>query len=538
MITKTKVTELGIYRKSATVTREGEAALTAGRSVIYVSGMTGTANSGSFRLKFPEGIKAANLQLVRAADVEDCEKESEKLGAKIAEADYRIETCNIMSELRKTNGDFTGRAEVSVEAQEKYIDALPEQLLSLHRQIEELQSEKKALLEKQELALAEESKPLIMAEIHSERDMTVPFILQYEERSCGWSPEYEVRFSSEAEPLEVSMKARIRQSSNENWLGVKTTLYTGNPSASQELPEILPEHVSIYEPPVQAAPRMAAKMSSDSVLMGAPMMAMAAAGASNMAGMGMMAMANLQTEEAEVDEADTMTAFSLPGAKDIISGADGNVALLQSFRVPAKYRTLAIPKLSNKGFLTAEITASEWPLPSARAKIYIKDTFAGEVYVDADTEKDTFALSLGQDERLSISRTELPSRTSEAFLKNQKKQVKGSVIRLSNGSSEKIALTVKDQIPVSTDSAVTVELSEASGGVLDAETGIIVWTLDADPGRAEELKLSYSLAWPKDKRIVSHTGVSAPRLAKFCPTCGQPTTSRFCPNCGGDCSAQ
>lgn len=539
MVTKTTVTELGIYRKSATVTRTGEVSLTEGRNVIYVSGMTNTADAGSFRLKFPEGVSAANIQIIKAEDAEGIEKESKSIHEKIAEVNYRIETCNIMSELRKTNGNFTGRSEVSVEAQEKYMDALPEQLLALRRQISELESERKCLEEKLNLALAEEGKPLIMAELHSERSVSVPFILQYEEKACGWSPEYEVRFSNEAEPLEVNMKARIRQSSKENWLQVKVTLYTGNPSVSQELPELQSEQVSIYEAP--AASDRAVKMRTAASTEGAvPMEAMGMAAASPMMGM-MMQMANLQTAEAEVDEADTMTAFALPGAKDILSDTDGNMALLQSFKVPAKYQTLAVPKLSNKGYLTAEINASEWPLPSANAKIYIKDTLAGETYVDADTEKEMFRLSLGQDERLSISRTELPSKTSEAFLKNQKKQLRSAVIRLNNSSSEAIALLVRDQIPVSTDAAITVEPSEVSGGALDKETGIIGWALQAEPGKAKEISLSYSLAWPKDKRIVekkiSPAGAAPLRLMKFCPTCGQPAVSRFCPSCGGDCAA-
>ncbi|MBE7005157.1 MAG: mucoidy inhibitor MuiA family protein [Ruminococcaceae bacterium] len=541
MLAKTKVTELGIYRRSATVTRGGEVSLAEGRNVLYVSGMTNTANSGSFRLKFPEGVAAANLQIVKAEDVEGFEKQSTAIQEKIVEIDYRIETCKTMSELRKTNGNFTGRSEVSVEEQEKYIDALPEQLLSLHRQIEALQNERKELEEKLSQAVTEEGKPLIMAEIYSAGNVTVPFILQYEETACSWSPEYEVRFSNEAEPLEVSMKARIRQSSKENWLQVKTTLYTGNPSVSQELPEMQSEHVSLYEPPA-TVDRTPARGEAFGAAANAMPVGMAMAGASPMMGMmGMMQMANLQTAQAEVDEADTMTSFLLPGFKDILSDTEGNIALLQSFRVPARYQVLAIPKLSCKGYLTAEVAASEWPLPSATAKIYIKDTFAGEVYVDADTEKETFNLSLGQDERLSINRTELPSKTSEVFLKNQKKQVRGAVIRLNNSSSEKLKLVIKDQIPVSTDAAITVELAESSGGVPDRETGIISWELQAEPGKAEELKLSYSLAWPKDKKIVERktprASAPAPRLLKFCPTCGQPAHARYCPNCGGDCTA-
>ena len=53
MLIKTSVTEVQVYRAGATVMRAGKAQLTAGRNVLYIAGMTQSADSGSFRLKFP-----------------------------------------------------------------------------------------------------------------------------------------------------------------------------------------------------------------------------------------------------------------------------------------------------------------------------------------------------------------------------------------------------------------------------------------------------------------------------------------------------
>ena len=45
MLAKTRVTEVQVYRRSATVTRSGEVSLVAGRNIIYVGGMTGSADT-------------------------------------------------------------------------------------------------------------------------------------------------------------------------------------------------------------------------------------------------------------------------------------------------------------------------------------------------------------------------------------------------------------------------------------------------------------------------------------------------------------
>ena len=74
----------------------------------------------------------------------------------------------------------------------------------------------------------------------------------------------------------------------------------------------------------------------------------------------------MQTEEATVSEEESMTAFELPGLRDILSDTSGNLADLKNFTVDAKYHVLCIPKVSDKCFMTAEIVSTDWPLQPAK----------------------------------------------------------------------------------------------------------------------------------------------------------------------------
>ena len=65
MIVKTDVKEVQVYRRSATITRGGEAILKQGRNIIFIAGMTASADQDTFRLKFPEGIRAINIQIAQ-----------------------------------------------------------------------------------------------------------------------------------------------------------------------------------------------------------------------------------------------------------------------------------------------------------------------------------------------------------------------------------------------------------------------------------------------------------------------------------------
>lgn len=504
MIAKSTVKEVQVYRNSASVIRTGEVELKAGRNIIYVGGMTLTSKQEDFVLSFPENVKATNIQIIKIDDIDDFgERESEKIQKNIDEIDYQIETSKLLIDLRKTNGDFSKRTDVSVEAQEQYMVALPARLLELHKQIGDLEEEREKLVEDQEDAVKEENKPLIMAEIFSETDVKIPFTLRYQETTGKWKPKYEVRYKSNEEPLEVSMKAQITQNSDEDWKQVKVTLYSGNPAVFHGLPELDPVHVSIFvdQPVYRGRAKGNARMCESSMIMDedvcpediceeeAPV----------------LNMAPVKMQEAEVQEEETMSAFILPDLKDILNGTDGNIVVLQSFKVPANYQLLSIPRVDTKSFLTAEINESDWPLPAAYASVYIKDLFAGDIYVDPDTDIDKFSLSLGQDERITVVREELPRKTQEALLKNQRKQVRTSRIKLINNSKETVKVLLKDQIPVSTDKAVTVDVIKLSEGVLNEEKGEVSWELMAEPKNAIELELSYSLAWPKDKRLSERT---------------------------------
>ncbi|MCR5149017.1 MAG: mucoidy inhibitor MuiA family protein [Eubacterium sp.] len=532
MIAKTGVNEVQVYRKSATITRGGEVFLKAGRNVIYIAGMTESARTDSFRLKFPENIKAINIQIVDIDKIENDDiKESEEIQKRIDEINYKIETDNVMLELRKTNCNFYSRSGISVEEQENALSALPEQLMQIHKDIDRLTAEKSRLQEEYDKAVKEEEKPLIMAEAYSENEGTVPFILQYQDDQCFWNPKYEILYSGDKDPLMVSMKAQIFQSSGEDWKQIKLTLYTGNPSVSNDIPVLSGVQLSLVEPP---KPRTRAKgfgMAMAGAAMAdecveecedAPMMMGSAMG---------MQMATLKMDSAEMAEEETMTAFILPNKRDVLSDTDGNIAELKSFSVNAYYHALSIPSVDNSCYLVADIASSDWPLPPATAAVYIKDTYAGEVYVDADSDTEMFTLSLGKDERLTVVRTEAPKKTQDVFLKNTKKQFNKNEIRLVNTSSDIVNVIVKDQIPVSTDKTIVVETGQLTDGTLDAETGEIKWELKAEPDKTVTLNVEYTVSWPKDKRLYENRKKIQTKT-RFCSVCGKAVTGQFCPECG------
>ena len=62
-------------------------------------------------------------------------------------------------------------------------------------------------------------------------------------------------------------------------------------------------------------------------------------------------------------------------------------------------------------------------------------------------------------------------------------------------------MLLKDQYPKSTDKEIEVNLIDASGGNVNAETGIISWPVNLAAGESKKIRLTYSVKYPKEKYI-------------------------------------
>ena len=111
MVVKSKATEVSVYRNSVSVTRVGSVSLPAGRSTIFIQGMSKTAKNDSFSVKFPTEIHAVNIQVVSYEETGE-DLESEKIAKELSELNYNVETYSMLIDLRKKNGDFSSRKDI------------------------------------------------------------------------------------------------------------------------------------------------------------------------------------------------------------------------------------------------------------------------------------------------------------------------------------------------------------------------------------------------------------------------------------------
>lgn len=176
---------------------------------------------------------------------------------------------------------------------------------------------------------------------------------------------------------------------------------------------------------------------------------------------------------------------------------------LKAYDIPATYRYTAIPKLDKDAFLIAEIAEwNQYSLLEGESNLYFEDGFVGRSILNATALQDTLQVSMGRDRSIVMNREKVDQFSKKRTIGSNITESRGYEITLKNNKSQAVTLLVKDQIPVSVNSNITVTPGEMNGGKLDAQTGIVTWEITLAPGVQQKLSLQYEVRYPKSERII------------------------------------
>ena len=170
------------------------------------------------------------------------------------------------------------------------------------------------------------------------------------------------------------------------------------------------------------------------------------------------------------------------------------------YQLPATYQYLGIPRADKDAFLVADATEwQQYSLLEGEASVYFENSFVGKTILDPTVVNDTLHFSLGRDNGIRIQRTKVSDRSTRRLLSTTQEQSLTWRITVKNSRKEAVSLTLRDQIPVSENSNITVTTEELSGGQLDKTTGIVEWQLQLQPNEQREYIVAYRVKYPKSR---------------------------------------
>ena len=118
---------------------------------------------------------------------------------------------------------------------------------------------------------------------------------------------------------------------------------------------------------------------------------------------------------------------------------------------------------------------------SGVAQLFFEGKSVGKTYLDPLSTKKTIDLSLSRDLSIIAQRKPIKKLSIETKIGDKVKQERTFEVTLKNNKQERVTVKLVDQIPVSNDKSINVELLESSEGKLTKNNGKLTWLIELEP---------------------------------------------------------
>ncbi|KIM36583.1 hypothetical protein M413DRAFT_31619 [Hebeloma cylindrosporum] len=488
-ITDTKITNVSLYNGRAEITRICTPHLAEGDNQVIISGLPNVLLEESLRV---EGhgpctiheVSISDMKMVppttsspKLDDLLSQKTRFEKAIARCRKAIGSVETFHGSLDVQHVQAVQLGEMQQGIAA---VAEGLDEKLLGLEEKCEEVTK-----------AIAEERKVLgetkvdtnlrkqVSVTIFAERDREVELVLIYGVTNAAWDATYDiyVKTDTKEKPVTFIYKASIQQDTGEAWEDVPLTLETVTPSFGVSIPELHPWTLAVYRPPVYRSIGRKSKSrglsfgggGDESRRLAQKIMHRYASsveeeeGEEELMAYALPVHAPIRNRGLVVSSKGDITAtFTIPGLITVPSDNACHNVTITELELDAEMSWISVPKKSPKAHLTAKIkNDSEYTFLSGIASVYVDGSFISRSEVPAVSPQESFDCPLGIDPSIRITyhpRSRKVNRTG--FTRKTCSYTFEQRISIFNTKPTSItSLKVLDQLPVSEDSTITVNLT-------------------------------------------------------------------------------
>jgi uncharacterized protein (TIGR02231 family) len=357
-----------------------------------------------------------------------------------------------------------------------------------------------------------EVKVALAAQDALEADMTI----RYQVRNASWTPSYDARLGigskTQAPSLQLVRRAAIKQRTGEVWDNVVLALSTARPTAGTAAP-LLPSMTIDFEaerpvgltmapPPPSAAPAArGTAMRRDR--------AVASADQDEPAQEAAPVVAKQKTAAVEVQAFQAV--YGIAGRTTVPDTGETKRVQIDEMALDPAVMVRAVPKLDEKAYLYAKIvTAKGSPLLPGQVALFRDSVFVGNGWLPLLAPEEQHELGFGVDDSIRVRYTLAEEKRGETgIISTAKTDARSYRISVKNLHQRAMQLTVIDQVPVSQNADITVELTgktAPSRRDVDNKRGILAWDMRLDPIEERVIEFGYRAAWPAAKKVTYGQG--------------------------------
>jgi uncharacterized protein (TIGR02231 family) len=537
-----RINAVTVYPAGAEVTRVGQVKVEGGEHVVLFTDLPAQALSGSIRV---EGRATGTLEIgsvdtrrvsvprtddaIAATERKQVEDMIEKLKderallqATVDSAQAQKTLINNLAQLPMQptgpNGAalqpdwsqlFTLIGQRSAEAQKTILDTQI-RIRDTDRQIADLTRKLATLAPTQEERT--EVKVFVSATGALDADLTI----RYQVRTASWTPFYDARLSTgtrdQAPRLQLIRRASIQQRTGESWDDVQLALSTARPSAGSAAPVLNPMTVDyVPDAPPAAQPRdlparghggymdkreRDAGGRADGELSGEPRELNRAE----------ERFANVDQTLAQIEAQPFQAVYAIAGRVAVPSTGETKRVQVDDMALDPTLTVRTVPKADAKAYLYAKLTTTRGtPLLPGSVALFRDATFVGNGQLPLLAPGEEHELGFGVDDMVRVRHAIVEDKRGETgLISTSKTDVRNYRITVKNLHERAIQLRVLDQIPVSQNEAIKIELlgrTPPTRRDVEDKRGVLAWDMTLAPDEEKAVEFGYRVSWPAAKNV-------------------------------------
>jgi len=367
------------------------------------------------------------------------------------------------------------------------------------------------------LAPAQEERTEVKVFVNAGASMEAEMSIRYQVGGASWLPFYDARLATgtkaQAPKLQLVRRASIQQRTGESWDEVALSLSTARPGAGTAAPELQPMVID-YEadsPPPRPVASASRSMSREAA---APAAGRLADGdEAQLRAKVAPAPEPQQAEErrAAVETQAFQAVYGIAGRVTVPATGEAKRVQIDEAQLDPALAVRTVPKRDAKAFLYAKVTmARGTPILPGPVALFRDGTFVGNGRLPLLSPGEEHELGFGVDDAVRVKHAIAEEKRAETgIITSSKTDMRSYRISVKNLHERPIPVTVIDQIPVSQNADIKIELlgkTAPSRRDMEDKRGLLAWDMELKADEEKVVEFGYRVTWPSAKKITYGQG--------------------------------
>ena len=453
--------------------------------------------------KLRENLDKLNAERIKVVDEDNVlSKKQEFLDSVIhfsgTQVPQDLKTSFPKPDMLKNMLDFLGKTYTDIN---RHKESLDEQIKEIDKEIDRAKRELVSLG-----GARHKEKKIIEVLFSSSKNQSIDIESSYVVYQASWRPLYKVEASSSSKEINLVMFADITQKTGEDWSGIALRISNAVPLGGMRLPSPRSWFLDIgrfYNEDKVMRKSVFGRNALTSVWKGKTEIQSARA---------------LNYDSALKEEAHFAVAsrrklpvsfeYALPEIVSIASRNRNTLLPVFSKQLKGNFYYYVVPRASSMVFFVCNVKADSELLPG-RVNVYFEGTYTGKAFLDSKKAGEGFMVNLGAARDIKVKEKKISDKVKETFFGKLKRQtiIRDLVFKITieNLTDRSKDVRILDSVPVSkTDKIevknIKIDPRPAEKNYQDKK-GVMLWEINLAPKDNREIKIQYTLTYPKDTSI-------------------------------------